>query len=75
MCDQQHGITDKKRLVQPHSVILEFPYAYFIWIVIAEYKLPHYFNSLLDWHASSVRGLECGGMNNNGQPETLFFLP
>lgn len=54
-------------------MILEFPYAYFIWIVIAEYKLPHYFNSLLDWHASSVRGLECGGMNNNGQPETFFF--
>lgn len=41
------------------------------WIV--EYKLPHYFNPLFDWYASCVRGLECGGMNNNGPPETQFF--
>lgn len=41
------------------------------WIV--EYKLPHYFNPLFDWYDSCVRGLECGGMNNNGPPETQFF--
>lgn len=41
------------------------------WIV--EYKLPHYFNPLFDWYASCIRGLECGGMNNNGPPETQFF--
>lgn len=43
------------------------------WIVFAEYKLPHYFNSLHDCDVSSVRRLECGRMNNNGRSETQFF--
>lgn len=34
------------------------------WIV--EYKLFYYFNFFFDWYDFCVRGLECGGMNNNG---------